>query len=315
MTSKALVGLGLGSGPALAAGGKKRRASASTSAAAPAGKKGKAKDKAKGTLKAEAKPSKGKGMAPAASKSSCADDVLVPKASMFIPGYLQCTVVRPGASLGAHVDPPAFGDRILTLNIGAIEVTLSPGKGGKQAAALVTQVRSFELYGLSEESRSYAQHAIAEMADQWRIGVTVRYFHIALVELLLLQDRAAAAAAGGGGGGGGGGDGEEDGDVGAGTLVFSQWPSDAQGVSRQYPNIYPATIVSGPSSQGLYVVRFSPSCHNIWADFDSREGWISKTGVKRNQFVTRALVARRWSQDTAGSWTRSMHAPLSLARP
>ena len=221
-------------------------------------------------------------------------------ASMFTPGYLQFTLVKPGARLSAHVDTPSYGDIILTLNIGDIKVTLTDEiqvKGGKKAEPLETRVPSFGLYGLAEESRSYAKHKIEEMAGEWRIGVTVRYFHVALVELLLLQDHAAEAAAAEGKDGGG--DGEEDRAVAKGTLVYSQWPESP----GKYPNIYPATIVSGPSSStGLYSIQFTQSCHNIGDDFDG-QGWVQS--VARSQFVTRALVARRWSQDLTGSWTRT----------
>ena len=99
-------------------------------------------------------------------------------ASMYTAGYLQLTLVKPGAQLSAHVDTPSYGDIILTLNIGDIKVTLTdeiktPRR--RKAEPLETQVESFWLYGLAEESRSYAKHKIEETAGRWRIGVTVRY--------------------------------------------------------------------------------------------------------------------------------------------
>ena len=101
-------------------------------------------------------------------------------ASMYIAGYLQLTLVKPRAQLSAHVDTPSYGDIILTLNIGDIKVTLTdeiqtPRRRCKKAEPLETQVKSFWLYGLAGEVRSYAKHKIEETAGRWRIGVTVRY--------------------------------------------------------------------------------------------------------------------------------------------
>jgi hypothetical protein len=114
----------------------------------------------------------------------------------YVPGIIQLTYMQNKSSLIAHVDPPTYGDIIVTFTTEAIDVKLSRKSGVPElkGAAVTKNVPAGHFYAIRDQVRSYAKHGITyrgqhdgRRQDQGsiaRIGVTIRFWHVSLVELL-----------------------------------------------------------------------------------------------------------------------------------
>ena len=174
----------------------------------------------------------------------------------YVLGVLQVTHMKAGSSLQAHVDPASYGDVIVTFTTQDIDVTLRPkpkslASGSK--ASVTKRVHAGHFYMISEQCRTYASHEIREMSDPggYRVGVTLRYYPVAIIELLRREMLKGATPS-------------------SGTLAmeakvgargWARWPAELGGV-KAYPSVYEVEVKKVCSSDEVEVM-FVPSCHSL----------------------------------------------------
>jgi hypothetical protein len=178
----------------------------------------------------------------------------------YVLGVLQVTHMKAGSSLQAHVDPASYGDVIVTFTTQDIDVTLRPKPKMRaydfqgSTTPVTKRVHAGHFYMISEQCRTYASHEIHEMSDPggYRVGVTLRYYPVAIIELLRREMLKGATPSSG----------ALTMEAKVGARGWARWPAELGGV-KAYPSVYEVEVKKVCSSDEVEVM-FVPSCHSLY---------------------------------------------------